>query len=66
MGVGGGLQRRPAAHTCSCMLQISKFYESFMDFRTEFDNYLGDGLRLDICMEFDNVNNAILWVIDFV
>ena len=46
----GGLQRRPVAHTCSCMLQISKFYESFMDFRTEFDNVL----------------KANIWVMDFV
>lgn len=35
-----GLQRRPVAHTCGCMLQLSKTYESFMELRSEVDNVL--------------------------
>jgi hypothetical protein len=31
-----GLARRPIAHTCSCLLELSKSYESFPQFRSEF------------------------------
>jgi hypothetical protein len=31
-----GLARRPVAHTCSCLLELSKSYESFPQFRSEF------------------------------
>ena len=31
-----GLARRPIAHTCSCLLELSKTYESFPQFRSEF------------------------------
>ena len=39
-----GIERRPIAHTCSCMLQLSKTYESFMEFRLEFDNVLSENV----------------------
>ena len=35
-----GLQRRPVAHTCGCVLQIPDQYENFMAFRSEFDSVL--------------------------
>ena len=31
-----GIARRPVAHTCSCLLEIPKTYESFPGFRTKF------------------------------
>lgn len=33
---------RPLAHTCSCMLQVSKTYDSFIELPTEFDNALNE------------------------
>ena len=31
-----GLARRPVAHTCSCLLELSTCYDSFPQFRSEF------------------------------
>ncbi|XP_023932019.1 uncharacterized protein LOC106182062 isoform X1 [Lingula anatina] len=45
-----GFQRRPVAHTCGCVLQLPRLYESYMDFRYEFDNIL----------------NQNIWVMDIV
>ena len=42
--VMGRFERCPFAHTCSCMLQLSKTYESYMDFRSEFDNILSSNV----------------------
>jgi hypothetical protein len=35
-----GLARRPVAHTCGCVIEIPKKYDSFMDFRKELNNVL--------------------------
>ncbi|KAL4226851.1 hypothetical protein ACF0H5_014830 [Mactra antiquata] len=35
-----GFARRPVAHTCSCMLEISSSYESYPQFRSEFISVL--------------------------
>ena len=45
-----GFQRRPIAHTCGSVLRLSKVYESYVEFRSEFDNVL----------------NGNIWVIDIV
>ncbi len=39
-----GLERRPTAHTCGCVLHLPRMYESFMDFRYEFDNLLSHNI----------------------
>lgn len=35
-----GLARRPVAHTCSCLLELSKTFDSFPQFRSEFNSVL--------------------------
>ena len=35
-----GISRRPIAHTCSCTLELADQFQSFMDFRKEFDSVL--------------------------
>ncbi|CAG2192344.1 unnamed protein product [Mytilus edulis] len=35
-----GLERRPTAHTCGCVLKLPKVFEDFMSFRSEFDQIL--------------------------
>ena len=45
-----GIARRPVAHTCSCLLEIPKTYESFPGFRTEFLAVL----------------NANVWIMDII
>lgn len=42
--IQNGLQRRPVAHTCGCMLQLSKTYESYIELRSEFDSVLTSGV----------------------
>lgn len=32
-----GFQRRPVAHTCGCILELSVFYDSYPDFRSEIN-----------------------------
>lgn len=39
-----GYQRRPIAHTCGCVLELPRTYESFIDFRYEFDNILSQNI----------------------
>lgn len=39
-----GLARRPVAHTCTCMLELPKNYESFSQFRGEFLSVLKSGV----------------------
>ena len=31
-----GLARRPISHTCSCLLELSTSYSSFLEFEQEF------------------------------
>lgn len=45
-----GLARRPIAHTCSSLLELSKQYENFLKVRTEFISIL----------------NANIWVMDVI
>ena len=45
-----GLARRPMAHTCSCLLELPKFYENFPQFRKEFLSVL----------------NANIWVMEII
>jgi hypothetical protein len=33
-----GLARRPMVHTCSCLLELSKTFDSFPQFRSEFNS----------------------------
>ncbi|KAK3101325.1 hypothetical protein FSP39_002703, partial [Pinctada imbricata] len=35
-----GFARRPVAHTCTCMLELSKVFDSFPQFRSEFNSVL--------------------------
>jgi len=35
-----GLARRPVAHTCSCMLELPKQFDSYIQFRSEFNAIL--------------------------
>lgn len=35
-----GFQRRPVAHTCGCVLELSVFYDSYPDFRSEINKVL--------------------------
>ena len=35
-----GLERRPIAHTCSCVLELPSTYDSYTEFRAEFSNVL--------------------------
>ncbi|XP_078332256.1 uncharacterized protein LOC144625415 [Crassostrea virginica] len=35
-----GLARRPVAHTCSCLLELSKIFDGFPQFRSEFNSVL--------------------------
>jgi hypothetical protein len=39
-----GCQRRPVAHTCGCVLELPRTYESFIDFRYEFDSILSHNI----------------------
>lgn len=39
-----GIERKPIAHTCSYMLQLSKTYENFMEFRSESNNVLSENV----------------------
>ena len=39
-----GTERRPIAHTCGCVLQLPRSYESYMDFRYEFDSILSHNI----------------------
>lgn len=44
-----GLSRRPVAHTCAAVLELPYTYNSYPEFRTEFDNVLsGDCFAMDI------------------
>ncbi|ROL51589.1 hypothetical protein DPX16_0357 [Anabarilius grahami] len=55
-----GFQRRPVAHTCGCVLELSVFYDSYPDFRSEINSLrmqcVGDGhylineVRKDYCL----------------
>ena len=36
------LMRRPIAHTCSCLLELSSTYVSYLDFEHEFHAVLSD------------------------
>ena len=38
-----GLQRRPIAHTCDCVLELTLPYDSYMELRAEFSNALAKG-----------------------
>ncbi len=38
-----GLERRPIAHTCGCVLELPCTYNSYTDFRAEFTNVLAKG-----------------------
>ncbi|KAK6472735.1 hypothetical protein HHUSO_G28534 [Huso huso] len=42
-------ERRPIGHTCGCLLQLANQYDSFMEFRSEFDKVL----------------ESNIWVMDF-
>lgn len=45
-----GLQRRPIAHTCGCVLELPSTYDSYMELRAEFSNVLAKGKwQNDIC-----------------
>lgn len=35
-----GLERRPIAHTCGCVLELPSTYDSYTEFRAEFSNVL--------------------------
>ena len=35
-----GIMRRPVAHTCGCVLELSIDYENYLDFKHEFDSVL--------------------------
>ena len=39
-----GFTKRPIAHTCSCLLELSKNYDSFPEFRSEFTAILNSGI----------------------
>ena len=39
-----GLQRRPVAHTCGCVLEISTEYENYPQFKSEFEAILGSDI----------------------
>lgn len=45
-----GFQRRPVAHTCGCVLELSVFYDSYPDFRSEINKVL----------------ECNVWVMDFI
>ncbi|KAK6196072.1 hypothetical protein SNE40_001367 [Patella caerulea] len=45
-----GLERRPVGHTCGMVLEMPSEYDSFLDFRSEFNNIL----------------KSDVWVMDFV
>lgn len=45
-----GLQRRPIAHTCGCVLEPPSTYDSYMELWAEFSNVLAKGKwQNDIC-----------------
>ncbi|KAL3886532.1 hypothetical protein ACJMK2_026517 [Sinanodonta woodiana] len=39
-----GFERRPVAHTCGNILQMSSTYETFSDMREEFENVLSSNV----------------------
>ncbi|XP_070543895.1 uncharacterized protein [Ptychodera flava] len=41
-----GIQRRPVAHTCSNLLELPLHYESYPDFRADFNAVLNSGVWL--------------------
>ena len=38
-----GLARRPIGHTCSCSLELSTAYSSYLDLIAEFNSVLSNG-----------------------
>ena len=38
------IERRPIARTCACILQLASNYDTFVDFRKEFNNVLNSGI----------------------